>query len=174
MSNRLMLPCVLLLGFLVSAAKGAPAVPYSVSSPDGRTVVEVKTDGALRYAVTRDGAVLLNDSRLGFEFKDAASVVIGDDAEADFGLDGVEVPAHFFDFMGALEVDDHFGDAEEVFGEVRQADVRGEKEFDVDAALRKEPAGNHVVKEVAGVEAVFAEEKNGERAGGLGEVGPAD
>jgi len=74
MSNRLMLPCVLLLGFLVSAAKGAPAAPYSVSSPDGRTVVEVKTDGALRYAVTRDGAPLLNDSRLGFEFKDAVAL----------------------------------------------------------------------------------------------------
>ncbi|MDA4132264.1 MAG: hypothetical protein OK454_03955, partial [Thaumarchaeota archaeon] len=109
-----------------------------------------------------------------FEFEDAAGVVIGDDAEPNFGLDGVEIAAHFFHFLGALEVDDDFGDAEEIVGEVGQADVGGKEELDVDAALREEPAADHVVKEVAGVEAVFAEEKDGEGARRFAEVGPAD
>jgi alpha-glucosidase len=47
----------------------------AVSSPDGRTVVTVETrDGGLYYQVDRDGRALLSPSRLGFEFRGAASL----------------------------------------------------------------------------------------------------
>ena len=44
--------CVVLLAVVATAQQA----PYRVASPDGRNVVQVESrDGALRYAVQRDG-----------------------------------------------------------------------------------------------------------------------
>jgi alpha-glucosidase len=49
--------------------------PVRVSSPDNRNAVTVDVkDGALRYAVTRDGKPVVEPSRLGFAFRNARSL----------------------------------------------------------------------------------------------------
>lgn len=51
------------------AQRAGPPAPGRVTSPDGRTVVEVfSTDGAPRYRVLRDGAEIIAPSRLGVRF----------------------------------------------------------------------------------------------------------
>ena len=53
-------------------------LPARVSSPDGRNEVTVAlTDGALRYAVRRNGANVIMPSALGFEFKGAPPLIDG-------------------------------------------------------------------------------------------------
>ena len=60
--------CVVLLAVVAKAQQA----PYRVASPDGRNVVQVETrDGALRYAVQRDGRAVIAPSRLGFAFRGA-------------------------------------------------------------------------------------------------------
>ena len=53
------LPHLLLGIILFLAAHPSKAALLSVASPDGRTVVEVKTDGALCYAVMREGGFVV-------------------------------------------------------------------------------------------------------------------
>jgi alpha-glucosidase len=64
------------LGALLSSAASADAqAPTRVASPDGRNEVTVEVrDGGLFYSVRRDGAPLLLPSRLGFEFRNAATL----------------------------------------------------------------------------------------------------
>ena len=55
-----------------------------------------------------------------------------------------------------------------------EADIGGKEKLDVDPSLREKPAADHVVEEIAGVEAVFAEEKDRESAGRFCEIGPGN
>ena len=58
-------PFAPLAAALVLAASAAGAQPYTVASPDGRTVVTVGAGDVLTYSVDRDGRPLVRPSRLG-------------------------------------------------------------------------------------------------------------
>ncbi|MCG6956086.1 MAG: glycoside hydrolase family 97 protein [Gemmatimonadetes bacterium] len=62
----------------LSTAAACAQQPLRVTSPDGRTVVTVRTtDGGLFYSVDRDGEKLMTPSRLGFEFRGAPPLLDG-------------------------------------------------------------------------------------------------
>ena len=126
------------------------------------------------------GADLLLDhrrfpvAREPLELEDAARVVIGYDAQADFRLYGVEIAPRFLDVLRAFEMDDELGDSQEIFREMGQPDIGGEEELDIHPFLREEPAADHVVEKIARVEAIFAEEKDRKGAGSFRKIGPGD
>jgi alpha-glucosidase len=58
---------------LLIACAASAQEPLRVESPDGRNVVAIEIrDGGLYYSVNRDGKAVLQPSRLGFEFRNAA------------------------------------------------------------------------------------------------------
>jgi alpha-glucosidase len=60
------------VALFAAAAQAQEHPPVHVTSPDGRNVVVVEVrEGGLFYLVERDGRVVIQPSRLGFEFRDA-------------------------------------------------------------------------------------------------------
>jgi alpha-glucosidase len=71
----------------VSPAQDLPA-PLTVSSPDGKILVQFNTRGILTYRLTVDGIATLNDSRLGLRLRDGelgrdVTLVSADRTETD-------------------------------------------------------------------------------------------
>lgn len=57
---------------LLSVAAGLSAAPkaFTLKSPDGRMKVEISTDGGIRYSLTHDGVLLLENSSLSMSLTD--------------------------------------------------------------------------------------------------------
>jgi len=78
-------PILLIPTLLILALAAAPlAAAETLRSPDGRLVLEFSLpDGQPRYALARDGAALVNSSRLGLVFAEAGF-------DSGFGIKGVK------------------------------------------------------------------------------------
>lgn len=75
--------------FALASCDNSPENTASITSPDGRTIVELKAgSGPLSYSVSRNGELLLSPSVLGFTFKNMAA--LGDNMDI-VGIDNAGV-----------------------------------------------------------------------------------